>query len=93
MDRTSRRVSSALPTSLRRDRTRAFTLIEILIVLAVIGILAAVAIPHFGKAKEKAHVAAMISDLRAAAIFEEEYAAEHSGTYFSGTVSAQIATP
>jgi len=41
-----------------------FTLIELLIVIVIIGILAAIAIPKFGKTREKAYFRAMQVDLR-----------------------------
>ena len=45
-------------------RRAGFTLIELLIVIVIIGILAAIAIPKFGKTREKAYFKAMMSDLR-----------------------------
>ena len=70
---------------------KGFTLIELLIVVVIIGILAAIAIPKFANTKDKAYVAAMKSDLRNLATYEEQYAADNQGAYFGGT--ADSATP
>jgi Tfp pilus assembly protein PilE len=59
--------------------------------VVVIGILAAIAIPKFAGTKEKAYVAAMKSDLRNLATYEEQYAADNSGAYFSGTATSAAA--
>jgi prepilin-type N-terminal cleavage/methylation domain-containing protein len=72
---------------------KGFTLIELLIVVVIIGILAAIAIPKFGNTKEKAYLASMKSDLRNLATYEESYAADSGGGYFSGDGSAQGLTP
>ena len=67
---------------------KGFTLIELLIVVVIIGILAAIAIPKFANTKEKAYLAAMKSDLRNMATYEEQYAADNGGAYFSGTATS-----
>ncbi len=73
-------------------KNKGFTLIELLIVIVIIGILAAIAIPKFAGTKEKAYMAAMKSDLRNLATYEESYAAD-SGFYFAGNGAAQGFTP
>src|SRR5690349_11982096 len=72
---------------MQRNR-KGFTLIELLIVVVIIGILAAIAIPKFANTKDKAYVAAMKSDLRNLATYEEQYAADNQGAYFSGTATS-----
>ena len=78
---------------MEKRNKRGFTLIELLIVVVIIGILAAIAIPKFANTKEKAYVASMKSDLRNLATYEESYAADSSGAYFSGNGSAQGFSP
>ena len=70
---------------------KGFTLIELLIVVVIIGILAAIAIPKFANTKEKAYVAAMKSDLRNLATYEEQFAADNNGLYFSDVATGPAA--
>src|SRR5439155_16954963 len=62
----------------RRDRMNrtGFTLLELLIVVVIIGLLAAIAIPKFANTKEKAYIASMKSDLRNLMTAEEAYFAD-----------------
>lgn len=63
----------------RPHAARAFTLVELLIVVAIIAILAAIAVPNFLEAHTRAKVSRVRNDLRTAATALETYAVDHSG--------------
>src|SRR5260370_18719158 len=63
---------------------KGFHLIELLIVVVIIGILAAIAIPKFANTKNKAYVTAMKSDLRNLVTAEEAFFSDSS--HYTGTV-------
>ena len=54
-------------------KSKGFTLIELLIVVAIIGILAAIAVPNFLNAQIRAKVARCKSDLKALGMAQEQY--------------------
>ncbi len=56
----------------------AFTLVELLVVVAVISILTAIAVPNYMEAQVRSQVSAVKSDLRTAATALEAYAADHN---------------
>ena len=63
---------------------KAFTLIELLIVIAIIAILALIAVPNFLEAQVRAKVTRVIADMRTAATALEAYAVDwgsHPWTY------------
>ena len=64
---------------LRKPAHSSFTLIELLIVVAIIGILAAIAVPNFLQAQLKAKVARVYADLRAMKTAIEMYRTDQSG--------------
>ncbi len=62
---------------------KAFTLVEILIVVIILGILAAIVIPQFSEASDDARLSSMISDLQTVRSQLELYRVEH-GIYPDG---------
>ena len=60
-----------------RKNQKGFTLIELLIVVAIIGILAAIAIPQFASYRQKAYNSAAQSDLKNVKTAMEAYFADY----------------
>jgi prepilin-type N-terminal cleavage/methylation domain-containing protein len=72
-----------------RAARRGFTLVELIVVIVVIGIIAAIAIAKFVSVKEAAYIASMKSDLRNFALYEQFYATDNGGNYFAGNGIAE----
>ncbi len=66
---------------MKHKRESGFTLIELLVVITIIGILAAIALPNYIKAKDKAKEAEVKANCHTLQIALERYATDHSGAY------------
>src|SRR5512136_2201172 len=62
-------------------KQKGFTLIELLIVVAIIGIIAAIAIPSLLRARVSANEAATIGDIRALISAQSAYQSANGGYY------------
>ena len=60
-------------TALIKNNERAFTLIELLIVIAILGVLAAIAIPQFSSYRTRSYNSSAQADLRNAITVQEDY--------------------
>lgn len=69
-----------MPGSFRHDN-KGFTLVEMLVVITIIGILAAMAVPNYLKAKNKAKEAECKANLHVIQTALERYSVDHIGVY------------
>jgi general secretion pathway protein G len=67
---------------------KGFTLVEILIVVVILGILAAIVIPQFTSASTEARESALVSDLQAVRSQIELYKIQHLGDALPGAGTA-----
>ncbi|MBX9689372.1 MAG: prepilin-type N-terminal cleavage/methylation domain-containing protein [Candidatus Obscuribacterales bacterium] len=69
-------------------KIKGFTLVELLVVVVIIGILAAIALPNFIGAQKKAKAAAIKGNMRTIQIASESYATDQGGAYAANATGA-----
>ena len=67
--------------SFQQTHNRAFTLVEVLIVVIVLGILAAIVVPQFSTASDDANLSALRTNLQTIRAQIELYKIQHNGSY------------
>lgn len=72
------------------DRNSGFSLIELVIVIVIMGIISAVAIPRLSRGSRTAGASALKSDLATLRNAIELFAAEHDGKYPGTTLANQV---
>jgi prepilin-type N-terminal cleavage/methylation domain-containing protein len=75
---------------IKTNRKAGFTLVEIMIVVAIIGLLAAIAIPNFVKARGTAQKNACINNLRQIDGAKEQWALETKQSAGTASVDADV---
>jgi len=74
-------------------RTRAFTLVELLVVIGIIAVLIAILLPALNMAREQSKTVTCLSQLRQIGLVSQNYSAENKGYLFPCWYDGNSATP
>lgn len=75
---------------MKKNMKQGFTLVEIMIVVAIIGLLAAIAIPSFQKSRDTTRKNSCISNLRQIDSAKEQWAVENDKNDGDAVVDAEV---